>query len=433
MVESQISPEYKFSITGAQVRVENLFNNGKKLGREGNTEEAFRCYTNALEIIKTNPDAFVGKKRLDDMNKIKSFYDLNGYGFECKEIIKECIFLIRQIYSGDSVELAMYYHGIGYTYERYMYYRLKLKAMQRSQEILQKSIKKSGENVNTLNAAAWIYTSLAYVFEENNDIDNAGKWYKKAEELLGNHEQSLDDDEKAFIYNGLHRHYKQLEDNSKAIDVLEKALELRKKIYYSNNLSEDETREALNHIINTHSNKIRIYLYLNQLDEAEREYQTCKNEYSFIWNRPKYLLSAKRRIVTDYGDILVKNKEYEEAYKQYWRALRYRRYQHYIDDFLVADLYFKISESLKNIKERYEEAMEYMIQAYVVYEETIKSNYYIIEKNREEYMKKLSECLSSRDDETLKQRLSVQQEFFRFRHDKRLDNRQDELIKYFDL
>ena len=48
-------------------------------------------------------------------------------------------------------------------------------------------------------------------------------------------------------------------------------------------------------------------------------------------------------------------------------------------------------------------------------------------------MKKLSECLSSRDDETLKQRLSVQQEFFRFRHDKRLDNRQDELIKYFDL
>ena len=88
---------------------------------------------------------------------------------------------------------------------------------------------------------------------------------------------------------------------------------------------------------------------------------------------------------------------------------------------------------LKYIKERYEEAMEYMIQAYVVYEETIKSNYYIIEKNREEYMKKLSECLSSRDDETLKQRLSVQQEFFRFRHDKRLDNRQDELIKYFDL
>ena len=133
---------------------------------------------------------------------------------------------------------------------------------------------------------------------------------------------------------------------------------MRKKIYYSNNLSEDETREALNHIINTHSNKIRIYLYLNQLDEAEREYQTCKNEYSFIWNRPKYLLSAKRRIVTDYGDILVKNKEYEEVYKQYWRALRYRRYQHYIDDFLVADLYFKISESLKNIKERYEEAME---------------------------------------------------------------------------
>ena len=150
MVESQISPEYKFSITGAQVRVENLFNNGKKLGREGNTEEAFRCYTNALEIIKTNPDAFVGKKRLDDMNKIKSFYDLNGYGFECKEIIKECIFLIRQIYSGDSVELAMYYHGIGYTYERYMYYRLKLKAMQRSQEILQKSIKKGGANVYPL-------------------------------------------------------------------------------------------------------------------------------------------------------------------------------------------------------------------------------------------------------------------------------------------
>lgn len=429
--ESQINPEYKFSTTGAQVQVSKLLSNGEKLVREGNIEQAFRCYTNAWEIIKTNPDAFVGKKRLNDLNKIKSFYELNGHGFECKEIIKECISLIPQIYPGNSVELARYYHDIGYTYERYLYYPLKLKAMQRSQEILQKAIEKSGENEDTLNAAASIYMSLAYAFEENNDTKSAGEWYQKAEDLLRTHEPSLDDDEKAFIYNGLHRYYKLLGDNDEAIVKLEKALELRKKLYRSNNISDDEMREILNHIINTHSNKIRIYLHQGQYSEAEREFQACKNEYP-IWDRPEYLAGAKRRILTDYGDILAKNKDYEAAYEEYREALQYRKHQHFIDDSLVAELYLKIAESLKNIPDRCEEAMEYMIQAYVIYEETLGSNHSIVHKIREGYMKELRDRLSF-SDKILEQRLSAQQAFLKYRHDERQDSRQDELIKYFDL
>ena len=144
--------------------------------------------------------------------------------------------LIRRIYLGDSIELAMYYHKIGYIYERYLYYQLKLKAMKKSQKTLQKCIETAGETKDTLNAAAAIYISLAYAFQENGDEESAKEWYKKAEDLLFTHEQSLNDDEKSFIYNGLHRYYKLLGESNKAIVNLEKALELRRKIYFSNNI-----------------------------------------------------------------------------------------------------------------------------------------------------------------------------------------------------
>ena len=433
-ISNQIYPEYKLSITGAQVQVDNLLSKGAQLGQEGHIEQAFRCYTNALEIIKTNSDAFVGKSRLDNLKKISSFYELNGYGLECKEIIKECISLILQIYSRDSIELAMYYHNIGYIYERHLFYRLQLKAMKKSQQILQKCIETGGETTDTLNAAAMIYMSLAYTFEANGDKESAKEWYKKAEDLLLAHERSLNDDEKSFIYNGLHRYYKLLGDTTASIAKLEKALELRKRLlYHSGILSDDERRGILNHIVNTHSNKIRIYLHQNKHIEAEKEFLVCKSNCP-IWERPEYLSGAKRRILTDYGDILMQKKNPEAACKEYKRALQYRKYTHSVDmdDALVAQLYFKIADSLTNIPNRGEEAMEYLVQAFVIYEKIqgdSLSNDCIATKKR---MDELCETLSL-NEEMLNQRLDAQRYILKYRHDERWDNMQEELIQYFDL
>ena len=427
-VASQLSTEYTFSVTRAQSRVAELFKDGSKL-KQDNTEQAFCCYAGALEIIKTNPDAFVEEKRLDVLNQIRSFYDING--FECKELIKEIIALTRQIYSDDSVELARCYHDIGYTYEKYLYYPLMLKAMWRSQEILQRCEKKLGKNASVLNAAAHIYIGLAYAFLKNGYEEKAKEWYQKAETLLINNEQDLHNDEKSFVYNGLYRYYKLLKNRGEAIITLEKALKLRRELYWNGNLPDDIMREVLNHIINTHSNKIRIYLEGGQVREAENEFQFFKNEYP-IWDKMEYLRSAKCRILTDHGDILMSKKEFGAALGEYKEALKYRKYLHYIDDFSTADLYLKIANNLKNISNRYEEAMEYMIQAYVLYEKIASSNSPDIQKIMKESMEDLRECLLY-SDKALEQRLSAQREFFQYRHDERLDNRQNELIEYLGL
>lgn len=62
-----------------------------------------------------------------------------------------------------------------------------------------------------------------------------------------------------------------------------------------------------------------------------------------------------------------------------------------------------------------------MIQAYVIYKETLGSNHSIVHKIREEYMKELRDSLSF-SDKILEQRLSAQQAFFKYRHDERQDS-----------
>lgn len=428
-VANQISTEYTFSATRAQSRVNELFKEGARLKQEDNTEQAFRCYVGALEIIKTNPETFVGKRRLKALSQIKTFYDING--FECEELINEIIILTRQIYFDISVELAMCYHDIGYTYEKYLYYPLMLKTMLRSQKILQKCEEKLGKDDSVLNAATYIYTGLAYAFLKNGNTENAIEWYKKVENLLHNYEQHLGNDNKSFVYNGLYRYYQLLGNKAEAINTLEKALKLRRELYFGGNLPDDEVREVLNHIINTHSNKIRIYLEDGQNKKAESEFRFFKNEYP-IWDKSEYLRGAKRRILTDHGDILMLKKEFNAALDEYKEALKYRKYLHFMDDFLTANLYQKIANNLKNIPNRYQEAMEYMIQAYVLYEKIISSNSPGIQKNIKESMEELRECLLY-SDKALEQRLSAQREFFRYRYDERLDNRQNELIEYFGL
>lgn len=75
--------------------------------------------------------------------------------------------------------------------------------------------------------------------------------------------------------------------------------------------------------------------------------------------------------------------------------------------------------------------MEYMIQAYVIYEKASEYESPNVERIRKK-LEELCECLSY-SNESLKQRLSAQREFLRYRHDERLDNQQDELIEYFGL
>lgn len=429
---SQISG-YTLSITRAQSQVADLLDEGNKQKKRDDDEQAFRYYTNALEIIKTNPGAFVRKERLDILKRIKMFYDLNGYGFECKELINDIIDLTRRIYSDISIELAMCYHDIGYTYEKYLYYPLMLKTMQRSQGILQKYEEKLGKDNSFFNAAAYIYIGLAYAFLKNGDTEKAKEWYQKAKNLLHNYEQYLHKDEKSFIYNGLYRYYHILEDRTATINTLEKALELRREVYYEVNLSgdDDKTRDALNHVINTHSNKIRTYLADGQYEKAEKEFQVVEHDYP-IWHRTGYLRDAKRRILTDHGDILMSIGEFDLAYKEYKRALQYRKYLHFTDDFLAATIYLKIANNLKNIPDYHEKAMEYLIQAYVVYERILDSNHPDVREIREKSMEELRECLSY-SNEALEQRLLVQKELLQHRHNERMDNQQDELIEYFGL
>ena len=428
---SQSYTEYSLSITRAQSQVADLLDEGDKQKKCNDDEQAFRYYTKALEIIKTNPEAFVGKERLVILRRIKLFYDLNGYGFECTELINDIIDLVRRIYSDISIELAMCYHDIGYTYEKYLYYPLMLKTMQRSQEILQKCEEKTRKDDSVLNAAAYIYTGLAYAFLKNGNTEKSKEWYQKAENLLYNYEQHLFKDEKSFIYNGLYRYYQIIGDKTATIDTLDKALKLRRELYYEGNLTDDKARDILNHIINTHSNKISIYLADGQYEKAEKEFQVVKHEYQ-IWNKTGYLRDAKRRILTDHGDILMSIEKFDLAYDEYKKALQYRKYLHFTDDFLAAKIYLKIANNLINIPDRHEEAMEYMIQAYVVYEKFLTTNHPDVREIRENYMEELRECLSY-SNETLEQRLSVQKEFLQHRHDERMDNQQDELIGYFGL
>jgi hypothetical protein len=421
----QISSEFKMSVTNTRKKLNYLLDEGREQEKCGNILQVVYLFMEAEKLIKVNSWMFAREEQINYLQTIKKFYSLNGYAYERKKILKDLIVLIGQSKYYNSTELAICYHDIGYIFERYRYYRLMLKAMIRSSEILEKSkgyLEKDEWDV-WFDNAAYIYTSLAYAYLKNSYNEKAKYWYQKAMELNKNDNLSIRS--QAFINNGLSRYYSLLGNTEKALDCLDTALKQRRTLEYK----EDQTLPQ--HIINTHSNKIRIYLSEKKdLNMAEAEYNSCMQEDD-IWNKLRTFPDAKRRILTDHGDILNAMGKYSEAFDEYKKALLNRKYLHFIDDFTVGELYLKMSKSLKEIPDRLEESLEYMIQAYVILEKLLGGNHNDV-KTAKEQMQNLSEKLCYKK-KALQQRLEVQRNFLNYRYDERMEGREDELIQFFEL
>ena len=69
-----------------------------------------------------------------------------------------------------------------------------------------------------------------------------------------------------------------------------------------------------------------------QYEKAEKEFHVVEHDYP-IWHRTGYLRDAKRRILTDHGDILMSIEKFDLAHEEYKKALQYRKYLHFTDDF----------------------------------------------------------------------------------------------------
>lgn len=271
--------------------------------------------------------------------------------------------------------------------------------------------------------AAFIYTSLGYAYLKNHNEEMAKFWYQKALALLD--KPNLNIYSQAFINNGAYRYYKLSGNIDQALKCLDIALKQRKSI------TDEESRNLPQHIINTHSNKIRLYLYeKNDIDMAIKEYNLCMQEDN-IWSRLQEFPAAKRRILTDHGDILKAMKKYNEAFNEYKNALSHRKYLHFIDDLTAAELYQKMSDSLKELPDRLEDALEYIIQSYVIFQKILDENNCALKKI-EKKMYALNKKAGYKES-VLKKRLTVQIYFLDYRYDDRMKEREAELIRYFEL
>lgn len=432
-ISLRTNSEYNFSTTVIRGRLNDLLAKGEALSKTKDIEQAFQCYANAAEIIKKNPDVFKPEKRLGELRKIRSFYESNGYIFESGELIKQILVLTEQIYSPESIELAKCYHEIGYTYERYLYYKLMLRAMLRSHEILEKCANIPEKHTDFLNAAALIYISLGYAYLENNDPDNAKIWYQKADELRRHHEQELDKSQKAFLYNGLHRYYYSiLKDSKEALCMLNIALALRKELNKERDFNDVVTRVIPVHIINTHSNKIHIYLEEGQTGDAEKEFNDFQDARGALVGR-KDLHDSERRILTDHGDVLTACGNHQDAYAEYQKALQHRKYLHFADDIFAAELYWKIGNSLKHItgSGNAERALEYLIQSHTIYRKILGADNKNAHETWEDILS-LGKLLGYTED-IISKRHAAQLEFLEYRYDDRKDNRETELIEFYKL
>lgn len=208
-----------------------------------------------------------------------------------------------------------------------------------------------------------------------------------------------------------------------ALDSLDEALKIRQK------LRDDEDENLTSHIINTHSNKIRIYLELDLVEEANKEYLSCMEEPN-IQERLKTSPGANRRILSDYGDILAREKKYKEAVEQYQKALDVRKYVRVEDDRIAASTYRKIAECLAHDNDQREEALEYYIQSLLVYRILPRAEKEI--SQLEAKIEELSTALGY-TQVSIEQRIEVQRNVKSFRLDSKIQEREDELIQYFGL
>ena len=417
------------SITIARDTLKRLLSDGKSNNKKGDISEAYHCYTEAENILNQNSNIFTDDEQIQTLKEIKKFNDTNGFAIERRDVIKKIITLTKQASPYNGLDLAMVYHDLGYTYERYRYYRLMLKAMVQSNRILENVHDNLSCKIANLDKDEWkdyysnaalIYTSLGYAYLKNGDNENAKYWYCKAKTLCERDE--LRKNSRAFILNGLYRYYNLLGETKKAIETLDQALELRRTLLDSNDILPQ-------HIINSHSNKIHVYLTNGLVDEAKKEYDACMREDNIqdrLWNFP----DAKCRILEDYGDILQMDKNYNDAYLKYKEALQYRRYLHISTDIIASEIYLKIADSLEKLN-RYEEALEYVIQSYVLQEKILGKEHLKL-KSVKCCMERLGEKLSY-DCSKIQQRLDIQSNFLEYRYDEKIDDWEDRLIQEFEL
>ena len=91
------------------------------------------------------------------------------------------------------------------------------------------------------------------------------------------------------------------------------------------------------------------------------------------------------------------DKNYNDSYLKYKEALQYRRYLHISTDIIASEIYLKIADSLEKLN-RYEEALEYVIQSYV-----------------------------------LQEKILGKEHFLEYRYDEKIDDWEDRLIQEFEL
>lgn len=418
--------KYQLSATQLHQRLEQLLSEDSG----ANQRKLYEIYIETEEMIRYNNHIFSYDFKIDILKNIKRFYLVNGDIREHKEVIRDMIEITKHSKGNISLELFWRYHELSYTFERFYYYNLMLRALQQAQKILnqykeeykfiwEQDYQKKRE---LFNAKAALYTSIGYAYLKSEDVENAKKYYKMAEEIKDS--EFIELAWKAFIYNGLYRYYMLLHEPKKALETLNIALNQRRI------LSENKDINMMQYIINTHSNKIRVYLDCNQIQYALNEYESCNNEPNIISELRK-IPYTHQRILTDYGDILNAQGKYTDAVSYYHKALKIRNYLYLEDDIVTASLYKKIAKSLEHECEKLEEALEYSIQAYLIFENQLGENSSETKMIMQDIMVLINKLGYS--DNVLNQRLSVQHIAREVRSNPHLQMLQDELIKYFGL
>ncbi|HIR87815.1 MAG TPA: SIR2 family protein [Candidatus Fimimorpha faecalis] len=431
-VSYRVRGVYLPSTTQLRSNLENLLN----VREERDPNGTYRRYMDAEDLIRKNEGRFPETVRLDALKTIKNFYSTHGWICERKAVVKDILRLTQRIYGVNSPEEALAYHDLGYTFERYHYYRLMLNAMLRADEILNMHERENHRvfaevsewSQELTNAKASVYISLGYAYLKNKDTDHAKLYYEKAKNLKEKDKSGLlNRAQNAFILNGLYRYYQILNDPKAALETLDRALEERQK------LAEEDDMVLTQHIVNTHSNKIRVYLssdFSDKVEKATEEYRAYENE-PHLQVRLKNYPDARQRILTDYGDILQADSQYDKAVVCYQKALEVRNYLHMEDDFIACDLYLKISDCLQETDAQKDEALEYRIQAFLIRERLLGARHQETEAIWLDALKLASHLQYPED--AIRQRVEAQRIVRNFRYDSQIQEREEELIQYFEL